>query len=83
MPRAAPSETAKTITIEVKGDSKREASLRQQQQFAVDQDSRHWHDLERRLIRQVSFFPVPYRDGQFYASTLILWLDGPSEADTM
>ena len=52
----APGETTKTITIEVKGDSKKEAErdvlpgpVRQQQQFAVHQEPRHRHDPERRL----------------------------------
>ena len=55
----APGETTKTITIEVKGDSKREANeyvlpgpVRQQQQLAVHQESRHRHDPERRLMEK-------------------------------
>jgi hypothetical protein len=58
----SPGETTKTITIEVKGDSKQEANetfyldLRKPafwrmrlQQFALHQEPRHRHDPERRL----------------------------------
>ena len=63
-----PGETSKTITIVVNGDSKKEAErnvlprpVRQQQQFAVQQETRHRHDPERRLIAGKGEISCPRR----------------------
>ena len=52
----APGETTKTITIEVKGDSKREANeyfyldlFGNSSNSVLDQEARHRHDPQRRL----------------------------------
>jgi len=56
----APGQTTKSITIEVKGNSDREANdtsyldrFGQQQQFVVHQEPRPRHITERRLITQL------------------------------
>ena len=61
----APGETMKTITIEVKGDSKKEANetfyldlFGLSSNCAVHQEPRPRHDLERRLIRDCRERPV-------------------------